>query len=125
MRPGLHHRDFLLLWDLLIEYDNVFLKWDFDLGCFTWIKHHIDTGSAKPIKQHMKHTPFGFQEDEENHLQNLFFQNLSYHTLIIRVSGGTCVCMKKEIAAYDIVWTLINYQSSAAPDHLMLLEEQP
>ena len=69
--PGLEHEDFLRLQDLLIEYEDVFSKGDFDLGCFTETKHRIDTGDAKPIKQRMRRTPLGFQEEEEKHLQNL------------------------------------------------------
>ena len=70
-KDGLDEWSFLQLRDLVVEYADVFSKGDFDLGCFTGIKHRIDTGNAKPIRQRMRRTPLGFQEEEEKHLQNL------------------------------------------------------
>ena len=40
----------LRLYLLLISRDMVFSKGDTDLGNFTAVKHHIDTGTSKPIK---------------------------------------------------------------------------
>ena len=50
--------------DLLIEYEDVFARSEFDLGNFTKIEHSIDTGTAKPIKQRMRRTPSGFANEE-------------------------------------------------------------
>lgn len=36
---------------LLCEYEDVFSREEYDLGTFTAIKHTIDTGNAKPIRQ--------------------------------------------------------------------------
>ena len=56
---------------LLIEYEDVFAKHEFDLGNFTGIQHNIDTGKAKPVKQRMRRTPVCFAEEEEAHLQKM------------------------------------------------------
>ena len=56
---------------LLNDLQNVFAKSDTDLGCFTAIKHSIDTGDSKPVKQRMRCTPLGFQEEEEKHLKSM------------------------------------------------------
>ena len=57
--------------NLLIEYLNVFAKDDTDLGCFTGVEHHIDTGDAKPIKQPMCRVPLAFVGEEEKHLKKM------------------------------------------------------
>ncbi len=56
---------------LLIEFEDVFARHDLDLGCFTAIKHHIDTGDSKPIKQRMRRTPLGFEGEEQKHLESM------------------------------------------------------
>ena len=56
---------------LLIEFKDTFAKDDFDLGHFTQIKHRIDTGNSAPVREKMRRTPFGFEEEEEKHIQQL------------------------------------------------------
>ena len=56
---------------LLRKYADVFSKDEFDLGHFKTIKHRIDTGNAKPIRQRMRRTPLGFQTEEEAHLNKM------------------------------------------------------
>ena len=49
---------------LLKQFENVFAKDDFDLGLFSEnIKHKIDTGNSKPIKQKLRRTPLGFEAE--------------------------------------------------------------
>ena len=50
---------------LLLEFQGVFSKGNYDLGCFTEIKHAINTGDFKPVKLPLWRTPLGF-EGEEN-----------------------------------------------------------
>ena len=57
--------------DLLIEYQDIFAKHEFDLGHFNDIEHSIDTGMARPIKQRMRRTPEVFAKEEESHLQTM------------------------------------------------------
>lgn len=54
---------------LLCEYDDVFSREEYDLGTFTAIKHSIDTGNAKPIRQPARRTPLSFQAEEAKYLQ--------------------------------------------------------
>ena len=56
---------------LLISTDMVFSKRDTDLGTFTAVKHHIDTGNSRPMKQHMRRTPLWYANEEQEHLENL------------------------------------------------------
>ena len=39
---------------LLLKHKNVFSKDDYDLGHTNLVEHTIDTGNAKPIKQHLE-----------------------------------------------------------------------
>ena len=56
---------------LLIKYADVFARNDLDLGEFKEIKHRIDTGDARPIRQPVRRTPLGFENEEEEYLQKL------------------------------------------------------
>ena len=55
----------------LISRDMVFLQGDTDLGTFTAVKHHIDTGNSRPIKHRMRRTPLGYANEEQEHLEKL------------------------------------------------------
>ena len=48
---------------LLISRDMVFSKGDTDLGTFTAVNHHINTGHSKQIKQRMRRTPLGYANE--------------------------------------------------------------
>ena len=39
---------------LLIEYQDVFSTWEFDIGRTTLVQHSIDTGDATPIRQPLR-----------------------------------------------------------------------
>jgi hypothetical protein len=53
----------LQLKSLLFSYQDIFSKSDTDIGCFTEIKHTINTGDATPIKQPMRRTQLGFSRN--------------------------------------------------------------
>ena len=57
--------------DLLIEFQDVFARDEFDLGEFTAVEHGIDTGTATPVKQRLRRTPLSFADEEEAHLQKM------------------------------------------------------
>ena len=57
--------------ELLAEFQDVFSKHEFDIGCFKDVQHTFDTGSAKPIKLGMRRTPLHFQDEEKAHLQKM------------------------------------------------------
>jgi hypothetical protein len=47
-------------------------KNDFDIGRFNGnIKHKIDTKDAPSIKQKLRRTPMGFEEEEKHHIQEM------------------------------------------------------
>ena len=56
---------------ILTKYADVFSTDDSDLGRFSAIKHQIDTGDAKPVRQKMCRTPLGFENEEKAHLDTL------------------------------------------------------
>ncbi len=55
---------------LLIELEDVFAR-HLDLWCFMVIKHRIDTGDSKLIKQRMRRTPLGFEGEEQKQLESM------------------------------------------------------
>ena len=54
---------------LLLEFQHIFSKGSGDLGCFSEIKHKINTGDERPVKQPMRRTPIGFEKEEEENLK--------------------------------------------------------
>ena len=56
---------------VVIEYQDVFAKDDFDLGNVTAIEHSIDTGDARPVKQRMRRTPVCFVDEEKANLDKM------------------------------------------------------
>ncbi|KAK3105322.1 hypothetical protein FSP39_022517 [Pinctada imbricata] len=58
--------------NLLSKFQHVFAANDFDIGQFNGnIKHKIDTKDAQPIKQKLRRTPMGFEDEEEKHIQQM------------------------------------------------------
>ena len=57
------------LTELLCRYEDVFSREEYDLGTFTAIKHQIDTGNTKQIRQSARRTPIAFQLEEVEYLQ--------------------------------------------------------
>ena len=57
--------------ELLIEFEDVFAKSEFNLGDFTDIVHDNVTGSSKAIKQRMRRTLTGFAGEEKAHLEKM------------------------------------------------------
>ena len=54
---------------LLLEFQHIFSKGIRDLGCFSEIKHKINTGDEKPVKLPMRRTRIGFENEEEENLK--------------------------------------------------------
>lgn len=57
--------------ELLVNYADVFADHDLDLGCLAAVKHRLDTGGAPPFRQKIRHTPRGFEHEEEKHLKKM------------------------------------------------------
>jgi hypothetical protein len=55
--------------DLLTKLQDVFAWSEFDLGKFTALKHKIDTGEARPIRERIRRTPVFLAREEEAHLK--------------------------------------------------------
>ena len=68
---GLSNDQLLRVYLLLTSRDMVFSQGDTDLGTFTAVNHHIDTGNSRPIKQRMRRTPLGYANEEQEYLEKL------------------------------------------------------
>ena len=55
--------------NLLGQFQDIFSKGSYDLGCFTEVMHSIDTGNEPPVKQPLRRTPLGFEKEEEENLK--------------------------------------------------------
>jgi transposase InsO family protein len=61
---------------LLHKYQNSFSKDENDLGKSTIVKHNIDTGDAKPIKQPPRRVPIAFANEEKQVIQQMLDQKI-------------------------------------------------
>ena len=96
---------------LLNDFQNVFAKSDTDLGCFTAIKHSIDTGDSKPVKQRMRHTPTGFQEEEEKHLKSMLECGVITPSISEWASAPVLVWKKDGSIRWCIDYRVVNEKS--------------
>lgn len=63
-----HHEVF----SLLNRFQHVFAKDDFDLGLFNGeITHKINTDEGRPIKQKLRRTPMGFENEEKSYIDQM------------------------------------------------------
>lgn len=57
--------------ELLIEFNDIFSKDEFDIGTLKGVEHCIDTGQAAPIKLRMRRTPLQFVDEEKEQLTRM------------------------------------------------------
>ena len=99
---GLEEVECAKLKELIIKYEAVFSKSEWDLGHYQDIKFKIDTGDARPVKQRMRRTPLGFVDEEKAFLENLLAQGIieiatsewaSPSVLVRKKDGGVRWCV--------------------------------
>nr|XP_054752825.1 uncharacterized protein LOC129258609 [Lytechinus pictus] len=61
---------------LLTTYQDVFSKGDYDLGKTNLVKHTVDTGQTRPIKQRPRKHPFGQRDVIRKHVNDLLDREL-------------------------------------------------
>ena len=62
--------------DLLIRYQDVFSKGSHDLGCTGLVKHSIDTGDSRPLRQPYRRLPQGQQEEADRQVKEMLEQGI-------------------------------------------------
>ena len=67
----LDEKEKMELKQLLVEYEDVFSKNDWDLGLTHLTEHSIDTGDAAPIKQRPRRVPLAFAKEEKKAIDDL------------------------------------------------------
>ena len=79
---------------VLCKYANIFSKSDSDLGLTTLVKHTIDTGDTRPIKQPPRKVPMAFAE-EENYLIKQMEENGVIRKSSSPWASPLCLVVKK------------------------------
>ena len=85
-----------------------------DLGSITAVKHHNDTGDARPIKQRMRRTPLVYANEEMEHLEKLLEAGViessasewASPSVLVRKRDGSvrwCIDLRKfnDVTVYD------------------------
>jgi len=73
---GLGDEDKKMVIDLLIRYQDVFSSGEFDIGRTTWVKHSIETGDARPVRQRLRRSSPQQREEVERQVQELLAKGL-------------------------------------------------
>ena len=62
---------------VLIDYQDVFSRADFDLGCLSsGVEHKIQTHDEIPITEKIRRTPLQFQKQEQEYIEKLSKQGV-------------------------------------------------
>ena len=64
------------LYNLLMQYEDVFATDKSDLGRTSGVTHSIDTGSSKPIRQPVRRLPLSKQEEASDLLHEMLDQDI-------------------------------------------------
>ena len=86
---------------VLCEYEDVFSKGEFDVGCTPVIEHHIDTGQHRPVRQALRRHPVAYLDAIDKHVEQLRQQDM------IEPSGrpwcSNIVVVRKKMVDYGCV----------------------
>ena len=71
--PELNENESKRLKELLTSFQDIFSAHDLDIGCFDAVPHKIDLTdpTVEPIKERIRRTPRGFENEEEKHLAKM------------------------------------------------------
>lgn len=94
--------------DILIEYEDVFAKSEFDLGTFTDIEHSINTGDSKPVKQRLRRTPACFADEEETHLKKMVDAGVIQESVSEWASAPVLIRKRDKSVRYCIDYRALN-----------------
>ena len=94
--------------DLLVQYQDIFSKGGHDFGCFTEIKHVIDTGEERPVKQPMRWTPLSFESEEEENLKLMLDTGVITESSSDWASAPVLVRKKEGTVRYGIDYRCLN-----------------
>ena len=110
--------------EMLTEFEDVFAKDDFDIGCFNGgIMHDIDTGDAAPIKARMRRTPLGFQGEEQKHLEKLLKTKVIRPSISDWASAPVLIRKKDGTVRYCIDFRPLNGKTVKSVATLPLISE--
>ena len=110
--------------EMLTEFEDVFAKDDFDIGCFNGgIMHDIDTGDAAPIKARMRCTPLGFQGEEQKHLEKLLKTKVIRPSISDWASAPVLIRKKDGTVRYCIDFRPLNGKTVKSVATLPLISE--
>ena len=86
---------------LLENYADIFSKSEYDLGCATAVKHRIDTGNERPIRQPLRRQPTHLTRVIDEQLKLMQEQNIitpcqsewSSNIVLVKKDGSTRFCV--------------------------------
>ena len=91
---------------ILIDYSDCFSRHEFDLGRTSIVRHQIDTGNNRPVKQVLRRHPFIHVQEIDRQVQEMLDQDViepsvspwSSNVVIVKKKDGTlrfCIDYRK------------------------------
>ena len=113
----------LAVGELLLEFKDIFAQHDLDLGCLAVIKHRIETGDAKPVKQRMRRTPLGFENEELKHLDKMLAAGVIQYSESDWASAPVLIRKKDGTVRWCIDYRALNEKTVKDQYPLPLIED--
>ena len=108
---------------VLLKFLEVFAATDLDIGRFTALVHYIRTGSAFPIKQGMRRTPLGFEQEEKKTIDSMLDAGVIEPSQSEWASPPVLVRKKDGSWRYCIDFRAVNNATIKDAYPLLLIEE--
>jgi hypothetical protein len=106
-----------------VDYQDVFAQSDTDLGCLSLGEHRIDVGNSAPIKQRMRRTPMGFEQEEEKHLKSMLANGIIRPSQSDWASPPVLICKRDGSVRWCIDFRRLNDVTVKDVFPLSLIEE--
>ena len=87
------------------------------------VKHRIDTGDAKPVKQRMRRTPLGFENEERKHLDKMLAAGVIQHSESDWASAPVLIRKKDGTVRWCIDYRALNEKTVKDQYPLPLIED--
>ena len=92
----------LQLESLVEEFSDLFAMSTFELGCTSLVKHQINTGDHKPIKQLPRRVPHFLKEEVSHHVQEMLDNGVIVSSYNLWASSVILVAKKKGTTHFSV-----------------------
>ena len=108
---------------LLVEFQTIFSKSDFDLGCLSGVEHKIITTDDFPVNEKFRRTPLVYQQQEKEYIDKLLEQGVIEPSCSEWSSAPVLVRKKTGELRYCIDYRALNDKTVKDKFNIPLIED--